>query len=498
MQSNLLTHRYTVMGVVGALLVCILALVVTQKNGTTEIFLADTPDLNVNPTYPPVELTPVQPVVQDFSPHYLDVATCSPEVQNIIKKYNLNQMVAMCQSQAFTIDGKEVHLLSLVFGPGDDCMEGCIYNTYCAIVEDKVDYPYTFQFNTNNILGSNTDDWRIEDSSILTGRNHKITALSEFKTTVNEEKWSACAGLSLLEERQATVEATTELAFTPKNVPNFIKILQNEKEWEKRSRAAEALGMIGPEKGVVSALIQALGDEHYQVRLAVISALGELGPEVTGVVPALAQALTDEEMQVRNSAIAVLTEMGPQAVETVPNIINALDDEDITIRVYAAWALNRIGPGAAEMGAVPALIKALDDNWKVRGTAVRTLGAMGPKAEKAIPALINVLENDENAGIRTDAAWAIRAIKPNAIEAIPALIKAIENDGDWWWLQRAAIQTLRTIGPDAKDAVPALIEAIEDEDWQIREEAVVALKDITGQNFGADQSTWQAWWEENK
>jgi HEAT repeat protein len=425
-------------------------------------------------------------------PQYKNSATCPLETQEMIKQYAIGDVIVRCESQIFNVDGKDVYLVLLEFGPGEDCLAGCIFKHYCAVIEDGVEYPYTFPPHSH--LGTLRSDWEF-----LTGRKHKITSLSEFRTFVNNDTtWGVCAAMSTWERQEATAEAKLKLDVKEENIPIFIQILQYDQDWENRGYAAVALGLIGTGKeDAIAALIQALKDEHYEVRLSVISALEEIGPEGRGVVLALAQALNDENPNVMAASIRVLTLMGPDAIEAVPSLINVLKDEEKSIdtRAGAIWALNRIGPGAVD--AIPALIQALEDgNWKVRGLAVRTLGEMGPEAIDAIPALIKILEQDENAAIRADAAVSIREINPKAVNAIPALVQAVEDD--YWPLQRAAIQTLRGIGPDAKSAVPVLIRALEDDDWQVREIAVSALRDITGWDFDndADPSVWQKWWEE--
>ena len=88
-----------------------------------------------------------------------------------------------------------------------------------------------------------------------------------------------------------------------------IQALQDEK-WHVRQAAAWALGEIGPEEGVVPALIQALQDEDADVRQATARALGEIGPEEKEAVPALIQALEDEVWYVRWTAAQTLGKIG--------------------------------------------------------------------------------------------------------------------------------------------------------------------------------------------
>ena len=72
---------------------------------------------------------------------------------------------------------------------------------------------------------------------------------------------------------------------------------------EVRSRAAEALGKIGPEAAAaVPALTTALQDPDVDVRMEAAWALGCIGPEAAAAAPALSNALQDPVVDVRSEA----------------------------------------------------------------------------------------------------------------------------------------------------------------------------------------------------
>src|SRR5207302_1751132 len=71
----------------------------------------------------------------------------------------------------------------------------------------------------------------------------------------------------------------------------------------------------------------------------------------------------------------------PEAVVT--GLVGALGDADEDVRQAAEESLPKMGKAA-----VPALIKAVHgDSAKLRNTAIKTLGAIGPAAAAAIPEL---------------------------------------------------------------------------------------------------------------
>ncbi len=81
-------------------------------------------------------------------------------------------------------------------------------------------------------------------------------------------------------------------------------------EAEDREDAADALGKIGPAaKAAVPDLIEALKDEHENVRATVALALGGIGPEAKAAAPALKEALKDEYELVRKATGEALREI---------------------------------------------------------------------------------------------------------------------------------------------------------------------------------------------
>lgn len=242
----------------------------------------------------------------------------------------------------------------------------------------------------------------------------------------------------------------------------------------------------------LAVLMWALSSENWADRKQAAEALGDIGPE-EGVVPALIKALGDEDSPVRKEAAWALAGIGPEAKEAVPALIKALGDEDPSVRMEAAWALALIGP---EEGVVLALIKALgDEDFRVRERVAGALGHIGPEAKEAVPALIEAL-GDEDSRVRWRASRALGDIGPEAKEAIPGLIKTLGDEDSS--AREEAAGALGKIGPEAKEAVPALIKALGDGDEDVRRAAALTLKAITGQDFGEDASRWQQWWEAQK
>ena len=100
-----------------------------------------------------------------------------------------------------------------------------------------------------------------------------------------------------------------------------------------------------------------------------------------------------------------------------------------------------------------------DSSWQIRWYAASALGEK--KETRAVEPLIGILKNDKQGYVRAMAAWALGEIKD-------------------------------------RRAVEPLIDAITDESNDVRKAAPLALKEITGQDFGQEPAKWKEWWGKNK
>lgn len=77
--------------------------------------------------------------------------------------------------------------------------------------------------------------------------------------------------------------------------------------------AARALAYMG-NKGVATALLAALGDTHWRVRMTAVQTIGRLG--IDGATPQLLERLDDEHPRVRSATVLALERVGSEeAVE---------------------------------------------------------------------------------------------------------------------------------------------------------------------------------------
>ncbi len=224
-----------------------------------------------------------------------------------------------------------------------------------------------------------------------------------------------------------------------------------------------------PTNGNLADLIAALRDGDAPVRSHAADALGTLGESAAEAIPLLIQALRDDYEPVRLNAAYALGAIGEPAV---PQLIETLADENGPTRRMAAYALAAVGASA-----VPALSEALQHTEDaVRIEAAYAFAQIGSAAESAIPALIERTE-DNSVEVRRYLAEAFGGIGPAASPALPALCDMLIRDGDGQARFEAAL-ALAQIGPAASDAIPVLTKAFADENRYVRDNAVLALKQI--------------------
>ncbi len=110
--------------------------------------------------------------------------------------------------------------------------------------------------------------------------------------------------------------------------------------WGQASRSGLILNACAgkPEPGY---WIERLGAPDARTRSLAASALGEM--RATAAVPALIRALEDGNARVRLAVVEALGRIGPGAKAAVPALTRALSDGDAEIRATAQRTLDRIG-----------------------------------------------------------------------------------------------------------------------------------------------------------
>lgn len=213
----------------------------------------------------------------------------------------------------------------------------------------------------------------------------------------------------------------------------------------------EFLKNLGQEAGqAVAVMADALNDHATEIRVAAAAALGWIRPTNERAIAELVRAIKDREIEVRRAAYESLCQIGLQARASVPHLILALrrGGEELD-RSYAASALGRIDP--TDHATVAALVEAAEDaEINVR---VCVAGALGhpdhPFAQTVVPVLIRLLR-DASERVRQSAARSLGYIGPAAQYAVAALVEALADEDSY--VRAYAAESLGWIGPAAKQA----------------------------------------------
>jgi HEAT repeat protein len=243
--------------------------------------------------------------------------------------------------------------------------------------------------------------------------------------------------------------------------------------------AGETLAKMG-DPGFI-ALIAALKDKNSTVRASAASGLGE-GKDHRAVEP-LILALADKSDIVRYRAATALGKIGD--VRAIESLLAVLKDKSASVRRASASSLGQFQDNRA----TEPLIRCLGDaDSTVRTSAAESLGKL--KVKEALKPLISALIKDKDPKVRSAASTALGNLEDN--QAIEPLISALKDKDPV--VRRVTASSLGEF-KDLK-IVPPLIEALQDK--ELGNNAVFALKRITGKDFGEDASKWQKWWKENQ
>jgi HEAT repeat protein len=161
---------------------------------------------------------------------------------------------------------------------------------------------------------------------------------------------------------------------------------------------------------IAPVLIDAMGDDHPEVRRGAGHALHKLGP---ATVPFLIRALKHEKADVRERAARGLYDLAPHAQKAIPALTEALNDTDPFVRQWAVVAVGDLGYhfGPVLKVAVPGLAALLkDEDFTVREWAAMALGSIGAAAHAAIPALREAA-NGEDEWLKKAAVSSLREIE---------------------------------------------------------------------------------------
>ncbi len=200
--------------------------------------------------------------------------------------------------------------------------------------------------------------------------------------------------------------------------------------------------------------------------------------------------LNSDKPETRAAAAYDLQTLGdPKAI---PELIKLLTDKDNNLRRIAARSIISLAakPPGTEILPVQELLRNKD--FLIREQAVYIIGEL--RDRQAVPALINAVENEDSQRVQLEIIRAFaRIADPAALPALEAIfLRNLEKRPD---LANAAIESMQGFN---KAAVPFLVRLLDNAQAPtIRDLIIQQLKEISGEDFGADKQKWLNWLNSN-
>ena len=118
--------------------------------------------------------------------------------------------------------------------------------------------------------------------------------------------------------------------------------LNHAEQWVPDHIALKQLQAYGD--GLMTGLIECLGDKNAEIRLLAVGLLDEAGQRAEPSIPDLIQAISDSERLVGVAAVFALRKFGLKAAEMIPVLKLWLHDGHSCIRLLAAVTIIKLDP----------------------------------------------------------------------------------------------------------------------------------------------------------
>lgn len=205
--------------------------------------------------------------------------------------------------------------------------------------------------------------------------------------------------------------------------------------------------------GYFSQLLEALQGSDSFKRTVAAAAIGF--SEDVRAIPYLLKVLQSGDASGRKYAAFSLGHIGSNQTPMEPLYKALAQDSEDEVRGMVAFAVSRIVTKETDEGALPHLLKALQDkSTQVRNHAVIALGKIAH--QEGVRAIIASTLQDQQEIVRINSVWALARIGGNEV-VIP------------------------------------LIKTLRDPSLTVQQAAHMALRQVTNQNFSNDPKQWEAW-----
>jgi HEAT repeat protein len=293
-----------------------------------------------------------------------------------------------------------------------------------------------------------------------------------------ERAWGAAKGTGYIEKNSALlIEAVNALSrfSDERSLKVLLSLLENEHD-EVRLAVVRALGDTGRAEVVSPLLILMKKEKRWAVRKEVVRALGKLPPDRS--LEPLLEALSYGDVDLRRVASLGLSELFEKEEKifkssmlskrtAVATLIKALDDPDITVR---RLVLKSLGLSESYRAVLPVIKAFGDSSPEVSREAVRSAGLL--RDRRAIKPLLKILNNEDvNVGVRSMSVISLERL--DSAKALEPLFKAVGSGNSTSRLKAVLVfydllRNEESILVKKSDIVPALEEAMNDESPKVR------------------------------
>jgi hypothetical protein len=215
----------------------------------------------------------------------------------------------------------------------------------------------------------------------------------------------------------------------------------------RRALACEILGMIGAERSV-PVLIDRLGDDRLEVRIAAARALGAIGAPQAG--SALTSVFLERRAVPTGVAYDALRQLGSPGAEAFSR---GLEGGDPTVRVASCFGLAATAGGETAVTALTRVVEH-DENVRVRTAATHALGVIGGGTP---PAALLRAARDPELHVRREAVAALASFDDP--ESVQALAESLGDPDREIALRSASSVLLLGDSPRAGAAARAALDA---------------------------------------
>ena len=272
------------------------------------------------------------------------------------------------------------------------------------------------------------------------------------------------ARIAASENRQASMAAFNVLEKQSAEyvVPLLVPMMSSD-DYHYSQNAARIIGNFGPQASTAVPALVTLLDQYPQYLMAV-KTLGRIGPGAKDAIPALLAMFErpDPSRELRLAITTALTQIGPEPQQVVPLFRAELAQQDMSEasgRYRAALTQAIMTMNGAEDPAVQNYVRRLVRDLRswlafTRVEAVKALLDMGPAAAPAMGALRDSLRQDKEPKILALAAQALGEIGAAAQPALPDLQKSQQEDEAY--VSKSAAKAIAKIEASVRTDVPVV------------------------------------------